>query len=100
MSKRDIVVTIPASKLAEVDAEERDVARMASEGKTDVLFYWQMGRLPKEQPRRVYFVWNEAVRAYHDVAHMDREQGCIFLYTQIHEIQPIPMKGFRGFRYM
>ena len=66
-----------------------------------------MGRLPKKKPRRVYFLWNNAVRAYHEVLFMEGGDigfingniTRIWLKPEIHEITPIPMEPFRGFRY-
>lgn len=116
---RDIVVTIPAARLAAVEAEEADVARRLKRGEKagwgGWQFYWEMGRLPKEKPRRIYFLWDGAVRAYHDVLDMtdagecimekhtgrerDRDRAAIFMHPEIHEVEPIPMQPFRGFRY-
>lgn len=98
---RDIVVTIPASKLKDVEVEEREVAKRVERGERDINYYWSMGRLPKEQPERIYFLWDGAVRAYHNVVSMDREGGRIYMQTEIHKLDaPMPMTGFRGFRYM
>jgi hypothetical protein len=94
---RDVVVTIPESRRAEVEAEEREVARREAAGE-EFSYYWAMGRLPKYSPRRVYFVWLGAVRAYHEVVAM--EHGRIYMTTKIHPVEPpIPMRGFMGFRY-
>jgi hypothetical protein len=95
---RDIVVTIPKAKQAEIEAEEADVARRLGEGETDIGYFWAMGRLPKEQPRRIYFAWEGAVRAYHEVTGMG--DGKIFMRPEIHELpSPRKMESFRGFRY-
>ncbi len=95
---RSIVVTIPRGKLAEVEAEEADVARRSGGGETGITYYWQMGRVPKVQPKRIYFLWDGAVRAYHDVVGM--KSDCVLMSTTIHTLPtPIPMGGFRGFRY-
>lgn len=92
MASRSIVVTIPKNRVREVEAEEA--------GNTAGLgYYWQMGRLPKETPSRIYFAWDGAVRAYHDVTGMDRDAGRILMDPTIHDIDPVPMGGFRGFRY-
>ena len=98
-SLRDIIVTVPKSRLAEVTAEEEDVARREAAGETDICYYWQMSRLPKECPERIYFVWNGAMRAFHEVISMARDEGRIYMKTRIHDIEPVPMKGFQGFRY-
>lgn len=96
---RDIIVTIPKSRLAEVLAEEADVARREKSGER-LGYYWQMGRLPATQPRRIYFVWDGAMRAYHDVTGMDPASNRIFMSARINEVEPVPMTGFRGFRYL
>lgn len=91
-ASRSIVVTIPKNRVREVEAEEA--------GNTAGLgYYWQMGRLPKETPSRIYFAWDGAVRAYHEVTGMDRDAGQILMDPTIHDIDPVPMGGFRGFRY-
>lgn len=100
-SGRDIVVTIPKSKMKSVEAEEADVARRISNGEQGLGYFWQMGMMPKEQPERIFFVWDGAVRAYHDVTGMDRSAKRIYMDPTIHDLEsPIPMGGFRGFRYM
>lgn len=116
---RDIVVTIPASRLAAVEEEERRVFAKLSHGAHAGVggwqFYWSMSRLPKGQPRRIYFLWHGAVRAWHEVLSMvpgdwsiaehyvgeerDQSRAAIFMHPQIHSIDPIPMAPFRGFRY-
>lgn len=95
---RDIVVTIPKGRQAQVEAEEAHVARRMKEGETDIGYYWAMGRLPKETPRRMYFAWDGAVRAHHEVTGM--EDGKIFMRPDIHELKsPVKIESFRGFRY-
>jgi uncharacterized membrane protein (UPF0127 family) len=96
---RSIVVTIPESKLGEIAREEADVARREQAGE-HLNYFWSMGRLPKEQPQRVFFAWDGAVRAYHEVTAMDREAGRIYMSTEIHELpHAIEMEPFRGYRY-
>jgi hypothetical protein len=97
---RDIVVTIPKSKLAEVEAEEAEVSRQLLLGKETELtigYFWAMAKVPKGDLRRIYFVWNDAIRAYHNVTRVDQDR--IYMSATIYEIEPIPMKGFRGYRY-
>ncbi len=97
----DIVVTIPKTRQAEIEAEEADVARREAAGEKYITYYWEMKRLPAQYPERVYFVWDGAIRAYHRVLAMSREENRIYLSTKIHTLAvPIPMKGFQGFRYM
>lgn len=97
INKFCIVVTIPRSKLAEVEAEEADVARRIAQGKTGLGYYWQMRRMPRYKPERIYFVWEGAVRAWHAVTGIDDSK--IYMDPEIHHIDPVPMKGFQGFRY-
>jgi len=97
---KDIMVCIPVAKLAEVEAEEKDVARREAAGETGISYFWQMGRLPKETPRRIYFVWDGHIRAYHEVLDMDKLGGRIYMKTKICSIDPVPQDAFRGFRYM
>lgn len=101
ITARSIVVTIPKHKLSEIQAEEADVARRQSSGERGINYYWEMGRLPAEVPSRIYFVWDGAVRAYHEVTGIDRAAGRLYMDTTIHSMPaPMPMQGFRGFRYM
>lgn len=93
----DVVVCIPAARLAEIEKEEADVAGALSRGEGPVYYYWSVGRLPKVQPRRIYFIWNGAVRAYHRVVGM--ESGKIWMDHEIVSVPPIEMKGFRAWRY-
>jgi hypothetical protein len=95
--RRDIVVTIPKAKQAEVEAEEAYVARQLARGDQEIHYYWEMGRIPKEQPRRVYFVWDGAIRAYHECFGVTGNR--LLLRPEIHEVEPEPMASFRGFRY-
>lgn len=112
----DIVVTIPKAKLAKVEAEERRVQRAMARGETGWRYFWKMRRFPKELPWRVYFLWDGAVRAYHETLFVEvrtsnpmlrfwtnmaeaENPTRIWLKPKIHEIPPIPMKPFRGFRY-
>lgn len=94
---RDIVVTIPRARLDAVHAEEAEVAQRTNAGEQGIQYYWQLGRLPRVQPRRIYFVWDGAVRAYHDVTGMADNR--VYMDPTIHSVDPVPMHGFRGFRY-
>ena len=98
-ASRDIVVTIPKAKLKEVEQEEADVARRLAAGETNIVYYWTMGQMPKSQPNRIYFAWDGAVRAYHQVVSLDREAGRVYMDPKIHEVAPEPIQAFRGFRY-
>lgn len=107
----DIIVSIPASKLAEIEAEEAYVERLRQQG-SSVNYFWKIGRAPRRLHigDRCYFLWENAVRAWHEVVDFGYDMKCIItgtvypgfsvvLDSEIHEIEPIPMKPFRGFRY-
>lgn len=101
---RDIVVTIPKARMAVVEQEEREMAERLAGGDTTRGYFWEMGRVPKETPRRMYFVWDNAVRAYHEATEIQRSTSRylrhkIMLRPEIHEIDPIPYPSFRGYRY-
>ncbi len=98
--RKDIVVCIPKSQLANVEAEDADVAMREANGEKLIQYYWKMGRLQKKIPSKIYFAWDGAARAYHKVNSMRPSEGKIFMDTKINEIEPIPMESFRGFRYM
>lgn len=94
---RDIAVTIPADRLQDVELEEAEVAARWARGERDIMYWWSLGRLPRTLPRRIYFVWDGAVRACHEVISMAGDR--IYMRPEIRKIEPIPTKGFRGFRY-
>lgn len=97
---RDIVVCIPADRLAQVEAEEAAVAAQVAAGHKAATYYWTVHALPRMQPRRVYFVWGGAVRAWHDCVGMtDRPDPRLLLDHVIHSIQARPIDSFRGWRY-
>ena len=107
----DIIVTIPKKRLADVEREERITEeRLRNDEK--VYFFWSLNRRPKDLNigDRCYFVWNNAIRAYHKVVGFAEDQTCdttniyhpglcVMLDPEIHDIEPIPMVGFRGYRY-
>ena len=98
----NIVVTIPKSKLSEVEKEEEEVAIQIANGEKNIFYYWTVGTLPKQCPSRIYFIWNGAVRAYHEVTQTvtDFPRNKIYMKPEIHNLKtPIPMKGFQGWRY-
>ncbi len=110
----DIVVTIPKNKLKEVMEEESYIKSLSKEEKERYTYYWTTSRLPKEKPNRIYFVWDNAIRAFHYCTNMvdagydfsetfpprDYTKPCFLLDTIIHEVEPIiKMKSFRGWRY-
>ena len=107
----DILVTIPKSRLNYVAEEEQRVAEGLKKGEK-WNFFWSIGRLPKKahELERCYFLWNGAIRAYHNIVDLDEDMYCehtdqfypgvcLVLDPVIHEVDPIPMKGFQGFRY-
>lgn len=95
-----IVVCVPRTKQAEIEAEERDVAQREAAGETGIEYYWEMGRLPKRDPDLIYFLWDGAVRSYYEVTHVDRVAGRIYMKTTEHKLPaPTAMAPFRGFRY-
>ncbi len=108
----DIVVTIPKNRLNQVAEEERitEARRQAGE---QVYYFWSLNRRPKDLAvgDRCYFVWANAIRAYHVVVGFAEDQTCevtnihhpglcVMLDPEIHEVEPIPHQGFRGYRYM
>jgi hypothetical protein len=94
----NIVVTIPKNRLAQVEAEEKEVENRIANGEKDICYYWTLNKLPVSTPERIYFVWNKAIRAYHEVLYL--EIGKIYMKPEIHNLKtPIPMKGFQGWRY-
>lgn len=107
----DIIVTIPKKMLAQVEEEERqaEAARLRGE---EIYYFWKLGQVPKHLNigNRCYFVWDGAMRAYHKVVGLAKDMTCqttgtfypglsVVLDPVIHEIEPIPMKGFQGYRY-
>lgn len=109
------MVTIPAARMGAVEREEARVDRAiarAPDGRgyegAGWRYFWSMGRLPKTRPARVYFLWDGAVRAYHEVLFMEGGDGDYFtgasspriwMRPEIRRIKPVPMRPFRGFRY-
>lgn len=97
---RDIIVCIPASRLAQVEDEEQEVARQVAAGHKAATYYWTVHALPKMQPCRVYFVWDGAVRAYHDcVGMISQPSPRLLLDHCIHAVRTEPVESFRGWRY-
>lgn len=107
----DIVVTIPKTQMKRVEAEEAQVKELLEQG-ISVKFFWGLGQKPKrlEVGDRCYFVWDGAIRAWHTVLDFGTDIRCdttgilhpgfcAVLAPEIHDIVPIPKKGFRGFQY-
>lgn len=108
----NIVVTIPKSRQAEIEEEESKLQARIAAGEEGLSYFWAMSRRPKELRvgDRMYFIWDGAMRAFHRVIGFNENlkcettgrqyRGCcVMLDPRIHEIVPIPMKGFQGFRY-
>lgn len=106
-----IVVTIPKDRMAQVVEEEKQAQALQEAGE-EVFYFWGMARKPKklEVGDRCYFVWGNAVRAYHEVVGFSEDMTCevtginhpghcVMLDPVIHEVEPLPMIGFRGYRY-
>ena len=97
--------------MAQIEHEE-EVAEAARQQGDSVFYFWRVSRKPKnlEVGDKCFFVWNDAVRAYHvflgfsenmicQVTGTHYPGICIVLDPVIYGIDPIPMKGFRGYRY-
>jgi len=98
---RDIVVCIPKSRIQQVEEEEKQVALTVKRGQKPPTYYWTVHRLPKQQPKRIYFCWNGAIQAYHNVVGMvNQPDARILMDHRIHSIKPIQTDSFRGWRYL
>lgn len=108
----NIVVTIPKNRQAEIEEEERQLQARLDAGEEGLSYFWSLSRRPKDlrEGDRVYFIWDGAMRAFHHVTGFDEDMRCettgrqyrgccVMLDPRIHEIVPIPMKGFQGYRY-
>ena len=101
----DIIVTIPKSRLKQVQEEEREVAEGIARGE-EWKYWWSMGSQPTKlkEGDRCYFVWHGAIRAWHKVIEIEPGQDnrhCrLWLDSTIHDIVPVLMNGFQGFRYV
>jgi hypothetical protein len=96
-----IVVTIPKNRINQVEAEEADVARRMEAGEKDIIYWWSIPTEPVNRVERIYFVWDGAVRAWHEIIEINHENGVrVYMKPEIHTLKdPIPMKGFQGWRY-
>lgn len=97
-----IVVTIPKNRLKQVEEEEKEVAQRMAAGEENICYFWTLAILPKECPKRMYFVWDGMVRAWHDIIYMvtDSPRNKVYMRPEIHSLtEPIAMRGFRGWRY-
>ena len=100
-----IVVTIPKGSIKAVESEEQEVNNAIASGEKGWVYWWKLSSTPKKRDiSRIYFLWDGAVRAYHDIIHI---YDCgpntggpeIVMKPEIHSIIPIEMKPFRGFQY-
>lgn len=97
---KGIVVCIPKSRIQQVEEEERQVASAIKQGHKPPTYYWTVNRLPKQQPKRIYFCWNGSIQAYHNVVGMvNQPDARILMDHRIHNIDPIKTDSFRGWRY-
>ncbi len=100
------MVTIPKSRMADIEAEEEMVAKATKKGQS-WQFYWEVGRCPKGWDegcgtvRRIYFLWDGAVRAWHAFQGAKRhgDRWRLYMDAKIHNITPIPMEPFMGYRW-
>ena len=90
---RAIVVTVPKCELGYVLQEKFTFTGT---------IYWRLPRIPAHPVERVYFVWDGAVRAWRDVLRFDLadpETPLVWLTSEHHKIDPLPMPSFQGYRW-
>ena len=115
-----IVVTVPKS-------QQDYVLNEKFKFKGPGVIWWSLPQLPREsimldqdfyvRLERCYFVWDGAVRAWHEIEDFVDRDGIpiggtpcyvgepipgpsVVLFSTHHRLEtPIPMKGFQGFRY-
>lgn len=106
----DIVVTVPMKELDNVRAED-DYAR-SQDGR--VIQFWSVSRQPKaiNIGDKVYFIEDGYIRYYHTFLGFDCDSICkatgrvwpglnlVLAYPETPLKNPVPMKGFQGFRYI
>lgn len=104
----DIIVTIPKNKFKDIEKEEA----WAKKHKNAQCF-WKISKIPKKLKKgdKVYFIENGAIKSYNIFIGIDEDCKCEVTGTEwpglnlimeapsITLKKPIPMKGFRGFRY-
>jgi len=97
----NIVVTIPKERVKQVEAEETEVAKRIKTGEKDIVYWWSIPSEPVKRVERIYFVWNGAIRAWHEIIEIIHETSVrVYMKPEIHMLkEPIPMKGFRGWQY-
>ncbi|GAG53555.1 unnamed protein product [marine sediment metagenome] len=117
----DIVITVPKSELKNIEQEEKWAKGEMGDGGL-VECYWQIGRKPKhlrgwselkdDEEDRVYFIHDGMIVNYNVFreftwdAHCDvtgRDWPGLNLLMETPSVPvtpPVPMKGFRGFRYI
>jgi len=110
----DIVVTTPKSEMPTAEQEARDCIAAAEKG-LDPCYFRTFRRKPKglEGGSRIFYVEDGYIRGFatvREVVHADmecdttgRDWGAgfhaIMPATSWQWIDPIPMRGFQGFRY-
>lgn len=109
----DLVVTVPKSELRNVTHEET-WAKKEENIKAGGYCFWKISRVPRRLNKgdRVYFIHNGLIVNYNIFDHVDCDLYCevtdrqwdgLCLVMNIPSIplkNPVPMKGFQGFRYI
>lgn len=106
-----IAVTVPSDRLDEVASEERELEKRLAKNPAERRqwsYWWSLPQMPADDKRprirRIYFAWQGAIRAWHEVLGFEYGPGGkprVQMTTTIHKVSPpVPMKGFRGFRYV
>jgi len=106
----DIVVTIPRSESSNIKKEDDFVSKVNNQA----VQFWSIGKRPKELyvNDRVYFVENGFVTCYHKFLGFVDNPVCevtgrhwsglnlLLECPCVNLSNPIPKKGFQGFRYI
>lgn len=108
---KDIVITWPKKRslnsyLVELENAERD----------GCVINFRVPTLPKGKAERCYVVHDGAIRGYNLIVSIERQENYMVLdpltgeywpsgnyivrWPKWHDIEPIPMKGFQGYRYI
>lgn len=109
----DILVTIPKREMNNIKKED---AWLKNQKPGEAVQFWSMSRIPKDihAGDRVYFVEAGAVRYYHELLSISNESSMkceatdrvwggpalILTCPPVTLKNPVPMKGFQGFRYV
>ena len=104
----DIMVTIPKNKLKDIEKEETWAKKQIN-----AQCFWSISKVPKKLKSgdKVFFVENGMIKSYNIFIGIDYDCICevtgtkwpglnlIMKAPSVTLEKPIPMKGFRGFRY-